>query len=451
MCSEKADGRQKRRPLTYDDRQDIEAGLNRDDTLATISRTIDRAQKVVTEEIKRNWTDDPRGMLTVKTRNICVHQRTCNRTGLCKNGCLQHCSRCRNWLCNSLCPDFEAKMCPRHQEPPYTCNSCPKRWGAGCEYPYRFYEAKNAHDQACKRRSESRAGIDCEPEAFERAIEVIGKRLEKGQSPAFIIATSDEVPFSTSTFYRLVGKGNAKRLTKLHLPRAVRYKRRKKHSSRGAGSIPRELLKGRTYDDFKALDESLKAVVVEVDTVVGRLGVDRQAILTLYFRRFHFQLFLLLDEHTSAEVVRMLDVIDDLCGGLFPKLCPILLCDRGTEFADVLRMENRRNGTPRTRVFFCDPLQSQQKGGAEKNHCELRKILPKGKTNFDALTGRDMALCMSHVNSYCRDSLDWFSPISLAMLVLPPSLTEGLGIEKIEPSDVNLTPYLVPHAIVKQK
>lgn len=450
MCSDKSDGKQRRRPLTYEDREGIASGLNRNDTLATIAKTIGRTQKVVTEEIKRNWTDDPRGMLTVKTRNICVHQHTCKRTGLCNNGCLQRCGKCKNWLCNSLCPEFEAQMCPRHQKPPYTCNSCQKRWGAGCGYPYRFYEAKNAHDQACKRRSESRAGIDCEPEAFERAIAAIGEGLKKGQSPAHVIATSDDVPFSTSTFYRLVGKGNAKKLTKLHLPRAVRYKPRKKQDPRSSGRIPRELLKGRTYDDFKALDENLKAAAVEVDTVVGRLGVDRQSILTLYFRRFRFQLFLLLPEHTSDEVVNLIDVVDDLCGDLFPKLCPVLLCDRGTEFVNVLRMENRRNGTPRTRVFFCDPLQSQQKGGAEKNHCELRKILPKGKTDFDALTGRDMAICMSHVNSYCRDSLDWWSPMSLAMLVLPPSLTEGLGIERFEPAEVNLTPYLVPHAMIKK-
>ena len=276
------------------------------------------------------------------------------------------------------------------------------------------------------------------------------ERLKKGQSPAHIIETSDKIPFSTSTFYRLVGKGNAGKLIKLDLPRAVRYRpRAKKGDSRS--NIPRELLKGRTYDDFKALDESLKAVTVEVDTVMGRQDVDKQSILSLYFRRFRFQLFLLLKEHTSDEVVRMLDLVDDLCGDLFPKLCPILLCDRGGEFANVLRMENRRNGTPRTRVFFCDPQQSQQKGGAEKNHVELRKILPKGRTNFDALTGRDMALCMSHVNSYCRDSLDWWSPIAMAMLVLPPSLTEGLGIEKIDPADVNLTPYLVPHAMLEQK
>ena len=441
---------QTRRQLTYDDRENIEAGLNRNDTLATISKTIGRAQKVVTAEIKRNWTDDPKGMLTVKTRNICVHQRTCKVTGLCKNGCLQRCGRCKHWLCNSLCPDFEAKMCPRHQEPPYSCNSCQKRWGSGCEYPYRFYEAKNAHDQAGRRRSESRAGIDCDQETFERAIEAISDGLENGQSPAHVIENSDEVPFSTSTFYRLVDTGKAGKIIKIRLRRAVRFKPRKKNASRKDGCIPRELLKGRTYDDFKALDENLKAAVVEVDTVVGRLGVDKKAILTLYFRRFHFQLFLLLDEHTSDEVVRMLDLLDDLSCGLFPKLFPILLCDRGTEFANVLRMENRKNGTPRTRVFFCDPLQSQQKGGAEKNHVELRKVLPKGKTDFDALTGRDMALCMSHVNSYCRKSLDWFSPIELAMVILPASLTDALGIERVDPKDVNLTPYLVPHAMVKK-
>ena len=49
-----------RRPLTYDDRLAIERGLNRGDRIAWIARTIGRAPKVVAEEVKRNWTDDPR-------------------------------------------------------------------------------------------------------------------------------------------------------------------------------------------------------------------------------------------------------------------------------------------------------------------------------------------------------------------------------------------------------
>lgn len=441
--------KQARRQLTYGDRENIEAGVNRGDSISTIARTIGRAPKVVGEEIKRNWTDDPRGMLTVKTRNICVHRAKCTKAGLCQNGCLQFCSRCRSWMCNSVCPEFEAEMCPRHLHAPYCCNSCPQRVGIGCNHPYRFYVAKYADDLSRQRRSDARAGVDCDQKTFERALEVISEGLEKGQSPAHIIENSDEVPFSTSTFYRLVDTGKAGKIIKIRLRRAVRYRPRKKNEDRRNGCIPRELLKGRTYDEYKKLSDELKAATVEADTVVGRLGVDKQAILTLYFRRFHFQLFILLKENTSSEVVRALDLLDDLSGGLFPKLCPILLCDRGGEFADVLRMENRKNGTARTRAFFCDPLQSQQKGGAEKNHVELRKVLPKGKTDFDALTGRDMALCMSHVNSYCRKSIDWFSPMELAMAVLPISLTEALGIERVEPGEVNLTPYLVPHAMLK--
>ena len=77
---------------------------------------------------------------------------------------------------------------------------------------------------------------------------------------------------------------------------------------------------------------------------------------------------------------------------------------------------------------------------------ELRRILPKGRTDFDALTAQDMARIMSHVNSYRRKSIDWFAPIDMARAVLPADLLDGLGVERIEPRDVNLTPGLVPHA-----
>ena len=40
--------------------------------------------------------------------------------------------------------------------------------------------------------------------------------------------------------------------------------------------------------------------------------------------------------------------------------------------------------------------------------------------------------------------------MSLATVLLPLALIDALGIEKIEPQDVNLTPYLVPHAMLNQ-
>ena len=94
-------------------------------------------------------------------------------------------------------------------------------------------------------------------------------------------------------------------------------------------------------------------------------------------------------------------------------------------------------------------LQSQQKGRAERNHEELRRILPKGKTNFDRLTGRDMAACMSHASSYMRGSMGWASPMGLASALSPKGPLDDYGIESTEPGEANLAPSLVPHAMTQ--
>ena len=51
---------------------------------------------------------------------------------------------------------------------------------------------------------------------------------------------------------------------------------------------------------------------------------------------------------------------------------------RGTEFTLADAIEHRNDGTMRTRIFYCDPMQSTQKGSLENNHEEIRYICPKG-------------------------------------------------------------------------
>lgn len=437
-----------RRPLTYDDRLAIERGLNRGDRIAWIARTIGRAPKVVAEEVKRNWTDDPQGMLVVRTRNICSKAGLCEVRGLRKGMCRARCSRCKDFLCNSLCPDFEAKPCEKLARSPFCCNACPSRVGGGCRHPYRYYQAKWAQDAADARRSESRQGIDCDPEAFESAIALISDGLAKGQSPQHIFAANPgAIPFGVRSLYNYLGGAKAGDLSKLDLPKAVRYKPRSKSKSAKSSNIPREVLEGRRWTDFCALDQADRDNAVEMDTVVGRQGRDSQCILTLFVRRIGFQFYILLPDKSATSVVEALDTLQELCGPRFSQAFGLILCDRGSEFSDAERIEHGRNGVKRLSLFYCDPLQSQQKGRCERCHEELRRILPKGKTNFDALTCRDMAACMSHVNSYLRGKMDWMAPVEMARLVLPQGLLDAYGVEEIEPKEVNLTPHLVPHAI----
>lgn len=317
---------------------------------------------------------------------------------------------------------------------PFCCNACPSRVGGGCSYPYRCYQAKWAQDAADARRSESRRGIDCDPEAFEGAIALISDGLAKGQSPQRIFAANPSaIPFGVRSLYNYLGGAKAGDLSKLDLPKAVRYKPRSKSKSAKSSNIPREVLEGRRWTDFCALDQADRDNAVEMDTVVGRQGRDSQCILTLFVRRIGFQFYILLPDKSARSVVEAVDTLQELCGPRFSQAFGLVLCDRGSEFSDAERIEHGRNGTKRLSLFYCDPLQSQQKGRCERCHEELRRVLPKGKTDFDALTCRDMAACMSHVNSYLRGKMDWMAPVEMARLVLPPGLLDAYGVREGRP------------------
>ena len=62
---------------------------------------------------------------------------------------------------------------------------------------------------------------------------------------------------------------------------------------------------------------------------------------------------------------------------LFCKEVEVLKTDRGSEFIDEDGFEKEEDDSRRTRVFYCDPMASSQKGSLENNHKEIRYIRPK--------------------------------------------------------------------------
>ena len=77
-------------------------------------------------------------------------------------------------------------------------------------------------------------------------------------------------------------------------------------------------------------------------------------------------------------------------------------------------------GRARCRVFYCDPLHTNQKSQCERNHEYIRCVLPKG-SSFDALTQADMDRVLSHVNSYARPGLDNRRPVDVVSTPGPRS------------------------------
>ena len=207
---------------------------------------------------------------------------------------------------------------------------------------------------------------------------------------------------------------------------------------------------GRLYSDFLALPLEERARAVQGDSVEG-FEWNRHDILSLHVVARKFQLYL-RKRHADAEAtVALFDRLERAMGsrGAFRAAFDPLLLDRGVEFDDFEGIERSclEPGAKRCRVFYCDAQESNQKSQAERNHEQLRRILPKGRTDMDRMSDADVAECCSHVNSYPLASLGGLSPFECLGALVPMKALAKLGIRALPRQAVVLRPSLMRHAV----
>ena len=149
---------------------------------------------------------------------------------------------------------------------------------------------------------------------------------------------------------------------------------------------------------------------------------------------------------TKGATVAALDRLERAVGlGAFRRAFGLVLTDNGGEFEDAEGIERSctEPGGRRCRVYYCDPMQSQQKGACERNHVEIRKLLPKGRgISFDDLDEADARFVGSNVNSEPRPSLMGLSPLAMlraAEPALADALADELGIVQLPYGELGLT------------
>ena len=384
----------KHKHLTLSDRNDIQLGLERGETFKAIGRLILKDPTTVSKEVKRNRQ---------------VRESTCHNL-----------------------------PCPLLDKAPFVCNGCPKR-RQNCGYKKILYLAKQAQKQYEQTLVESREGTPLNSKTFWDMDKVISDGVKKGQHIYHILKTHN-LDVSSSTVYRHIRKGYLS-IAPIDLARAVKFKERRKSK---LPSIPKEAKKGRSYEDFQnylalnQLDSWL-----EMDTVLGRMGGKVLLTFNLSFCNFIFAR--LLDNKTALEVTKHLyDIKNTLhqADKDFFQLFPVILTDNGGEFARVDDIEMDVRGE--SKLFFCDPNRSDQKGRIEKNHTLIRDILPKG-TSFDNLTQEDINLVCSHDNSVKRAALNGKSTYELFAFTYGEEIPKLLGISKIPAEDVCQSSTLLQH------
>lgn len=151
-----------------------------------------------------------------------------------------------------------------------------------------------------------------------------------------------------------------------------------------------------------------------------------------------------MKEKTAYNVVSVLNYLEDLLGSeMFAAIFPVILTDNGSEFTDIIGMETSLYcKNKRTKVFFCDPNRSDQKGSCENHHKFIRYVIPKGTALAD-YNQSEITHMMNHINSYKRKALFGKSAYDMAYAVLPHEFFEKLGLDRIPPDTINLTPRFI--------
>ena len=393
------------RHLSYEDRKNIEDGLNTRKSINQIATELKRPHSCILREIDRNKV-----YYKPSNWNNCYNDNT------------------KNYSCYKLC------------KTPHVCNGCKSR--SGCRKERYTYYARKAHDSYKELISNCRQGINLTEEEIFNINTVITPLVKKGQTTNHLFINHAEVlNFSKVSFYNYINNGVFE-FGPLDFPRIVKYKKRKNKKRRTR--LEREIRIGRTYDDFILYtSKNPELNIVEMDTIEG-LKSDSKCILTLFFRKSNFMLMFLLDSQTTSEVTRVFEYLQQtLLEDDYNKLFQVILTDNGHEFFDVLNLEcDHTTGQQISRVFYCDPGASWQKGALEKNHEFIRYVLPK-KTSFKHLTQNDCLIIANHINSLCRESLNNKCPFKAMLFLCDEISLNTINMYYIEPDDVQLNENLL--------
>lgn len=413
--------------LTVQERIIIEKGIENGSTKAAIALTIGKDKSTVGKEIKKH-----RELVHKSSYKInCANMKNCSHNHVCDN-----------------CADFKPFTCNRRDRSPGACNGCSKY--THCRYDKYRYKADFSHKKYREDLVDSRTGINMSYEECKAMADIIVPLIKAGHSPYHIVTNHPELNISEKTLYNYIENGIFREFGLLDIDLRIKTKRKitKKVSNKYKKREDKKYLNGRTYDDFiNYTAENKNLSVVEMDTVYNN-GSTGPFMQTFKFLDYSFMFIVYQEEKTAKSMVEGVDLLEKILGeDLFSEEVAIIKTDRGSEFCDAEGFEKEENESRRTRIFYCDPMASGQKGSLENNHKEIRYICPKENDLKDLeLNSQEKAnLIVSHINSQSKEHLKGKSPLEV-MEFMNPALYQkfkDFGIERINKDNIVLKPYLL--------
>lgn len=413
--------------LTLEDREKIQSGITEGLSKSVIAKIIGKDISTVSKEIKA------RRSLNYKCRmNLeCTNYKTCAFGRVCKEEC----------------PGYLKYKCIRRDHSVGACNGCSNY--RVCRYNKFRYDATYAHNKYVNTLSDSRQGVDLTTSEAKELGDKVKTLVDQGHSLYQIVNDNKDITVSVKTLYNYIESGvfrisglldvdlRQKTSRIRTIPKDPKFKKR----------ADRKYLKGRKYEDYlNYIEANPTASIVQMDTVYNDVS-NGPFLQTFKFLNSGFIFSIYHKEKTSKAMVSGVHLLYNTLGSdVFSNQVNVILTDNGSEFYDALNMECI-DGALRTHVFYCEPMQSGQKGSLENKHRELRYILPK-KKNLSELGLKDQTslnIITSHVNSASLKTLNGKSSLELIRFLyddMYDKLVE-FGINEIPKKDIILKPYLL--------
>lgn len=412
---------EKGKQLTLSQRNRIEEMLNQRRRKFEIANELDKTQSTIAREINRHKI--------LKTHNIYKSENMYN----CK-----YFSNCK--VCTNKCKIFQPIICKDRDRNIGVCNNCPKL--KSCNLDKYFYFAEKAHEKYKYTLTDSRQGVNLNTSELIALAHIICPLIKKGQSIYTILNNHPEIKFCEKTIYNYIEIGLFKDwgVTNFTLKRKIKRRVTKKKLKKRKEPAN---YSGRTYTDY--LDYKIQnpnIVTTEMDTVYN--NQTGPFIQTFIFENTSFMIGILHTNKTADSMSESLNKLqDNLSDKEYENLFSVLLTDRGTEFAKPQQFEiNMTTGEIRSKIFYCDPMQSSQKPHVENNHNFIREILPNGR-DWSHLTQEKLDLMFSHINSTPRENLGNKTPYEIFTFIYGEELANKLNIQKIAKDEVTTTPRLL--------
>lgn len=239
---------------------------------------------------------------------------------------------------------------------------------------------------------------------YEYALYIEHKIADEKYSPAAVLGEIEakHLPFKTSvcfkTLYNYIDKNVFARITNQDLPerekrrkryRRVRVKQHKRLLGESIEKRPENVAERETFGHW------------EMDTVKGKIG-SKASLLVLTERKTRKEIITKLEQHSAQAVVDALDELEKKHPKDFSKIFKTITCDNGTEFSYAKEIERSAlNGKKRTKLYYCHPYTSWERGSNETANKMIRRFIPKGRS-FDNISLIEVKRIENWMNHYPR-------------------------------------------------